>query len=46
MPCVCAALADGTSTIDGALVADDSLAMRTALVALGAGVDHDRTPGG
>lgn len=33
---VCAALADGRSTVDNALVADDSLAMRTALVALGA----------
>ena len=38
---VCAALAPGTSRLDGALVADDSLAMRTALVALGAGIDHD-----
>jgi 3-phosphoshikimate 1-carboxyvinyltransferase len=38
---VCAALADGTSTIDGALVADDTLAMRTALETLGAGIDTD-----
>jgi 3-phosphoshikimate 1-carboxyvinyltransferase len=42
---VCAALAEGTSTIDGALVADDSLAMRTALVTLGAGIDHDPATG-
>jgi 3-phosphoshikimate 1-carboxyvinyltransferase len=36
---VCAALADGTSTIDGALVADDIVAMREGLAALGAGVE-------
>jgi 3-phosphoshikimate 1-carboxyvinyltransferase len=35
---VCAALADGTSTIEGALAADDTAAMRTALAALGAGI--------
>ncbi len=35
---VCAALAEGTSTIEGALVADDTAAMRTALAALGAGI--------
>ncbi|HEX6425253.1 MAG TPA: 3-phosphoshikimate 1-carboxyvinyltransferase [Acidimicrobiales bacterium] len=38
---VCAALAAGTSTVDGALVADDTLAMRTALAALGAGIEAD-----
>ncbi len=42
---VCSALAEGTSTIDGALVADDSLAMRTALVTLGADVVHDGESG-
>ncbi len=42
---VCASLATGTSTIDGALVADDSLAMRTALATLGAGIDHDPDTG-
>jgi 3-phosphoshikimate 1-carboxyvinyltransferase len=42
---VCAALAPGTSTIEGALVADDSLAMGTALGALGARVDHDPPSG-
>ena len=42
---VCASLASGTSTIDDALVADDSLAMRTALTALGAGIDHDPDTG-
>ncbi|HEX6569712.1 MAG TPA: hypothetical protein VF015_11115, partial [Acidimicrobiales bacterium] len=42
---VCAALAEGTSTVDGALVADDSLAMRTALAALGAAIDHDEATG-
>jgi len=42
---VCAALADGTSTIDGALVADDTDAMRTALAALGAGIAQDRSSG-
>lgn len=40
---VCAALAAGTSTVDGALVADDTLAMRTALGALGGGIDRDET---
>ena len=35
---VCAALADGRSTIAGALVADDTAAMATALAALGAGI--------
>ena len=34
---VCAALAEGSSTIENALVADDAGAMRSALVALGAG---------
>jgi 3-phosphoshikimate 1-carboxyvinyltransferase len=38
---VCAALAEGTSTITGALVADDSAAMATALAALGAGIAPD-----
>jgi 3-phosphoshikimate 1-carboxyvinyltransferase len=42
---VCAALAAGRSTIDGALVADDSMAMRTALGTLGAGIDHDEATG-
>ena len=42
---VCAALAGGTSTIDGALVADDSEAMRTALAALGAGIARDPSSG-
>jgi len=42
---VCAALAEGTSTIDGALVADDSEAMRTALAALGAGIARDPSSG-
>jgi 3-phosphoshikimate 1-carboxyvinyltransferase len=42
---VCAALADGTSTIEGALVADDSLAMRTALGTLGARFAHDEATG-
>src|SRR5258706_11682862 len=36
---VCAALADGTSTITGALVADDTEAMSDCLRALGAAVD-------
>ncbi|HET6949292.1 MAG TPA: 3-phosphoshikimate 1-carboxyvinyltransferase [Acidimicrobiales bacterium] len=36
---VCAALAEGVSTIEGALVADDSAAMRTALGALGATIE-------
>jgi 3-phosphoshikimate 1-carboxyvinyltransferase len=35
---VCAALADGVSTIDGALVADDTDVMASALRALGAGI--------
>jgi 3-phosphoshikimate 1-carboxyvinyltransferase len=35
---VCAALADGISTVDVALVADDVVAMREGLVALGAGL--------
>jgi 3-phosphoshikimate 1-carboxyvinyltransferase len=38
---VCAALADGVSAIEGALVADDTEAMASALRALGAGI----TPG-
>jgi 3-phosphoshikimate 1-carboxyvinyltransferase len=38
---VCAALADGTSTIDGALVADDATAMRCGLAALGAAIEVD-----
>jgi 3-phosphoshikimate 1-carboxyvinyltransferase len=42
---VCAALASGTSTVDGALVADDSLAMRAALETLGARIDHDEATG-
>jgi 3-phosphoshikimate 1-carboxyvinyltransferase len=42
---VCAALADGRSTIDGALVADDTEAMRTALAVLGAGIAQDRSSG-
>ncbi len=42
---VCAALASGTSTVDGALVADDTEAMRTALEALGAAVDRDPASG-
>lgn len=42
---VCAALAGGTSTIHGALVADDSLAMRVALGILGAQIDHDPATG-
>jgi 3-phosphoshikimate 1-carboxyvinyltransferase len=42
---VCAALADGRSTIDGALVADDTEAMRTALAALGAGIARDPSSG-
>jgi 3-phosphoshikimate 1-carboxyvinyltransferase len=36
---VCAALAEGTSTVSGALVADDTAAMATALAALGAGIE-------
>jgi 3-phosphoshikimate 1-carboxyvinyltransferase len=42
---VCAALAEGTSTVDGALVADDSEAMRTALAGLGAGIARDPSSG-
>jgi 3-phosphoshikimate 1-carboxyvinyltransferase len=38
---LCAGLAEGTSTIDNALVADDSRAMRQALASLGARVDVD-----
>jgi 3-phosphoshikimate 1-carboxyvinyltransferase len=38
---VCAALADGDSTINGALVAEDSAAMATALAVLGAGITPD-----
>ncbi len=37
---VCAALADGASTIDGGLVADDTDAMIEALRTLGAGIDE------
>jgi 3-phosphoshikimate 1-carboxyvinyltransferase len=40
---VCAALADGTSTITGALVADDSAAMADCLRALGATIEWDGT---
>src|SRR5206468_4308186 len=40
---VCAALAEGTSTIHGALVADDTAAMTDCLRALGAFVDWDDT---
>src|SRR5215468_1821868 len=36
----CAALAEGTSTLTGALAADDTEAMATALAALGAGVEQ------
>ena len=42
---VCAALARGRSTIDGALVADDTQAMRIALAALGAGMARDSSSG-
>src|SRR5918998_6383268 len=42
---VCAALAEGTSMIDGALVADDSLAMRTALATLGARIEDEPSSG-
>jgi 3-phosphoshikimate 1-carboxyvinyltransferase len=42
---VCAALAGGTSTLDGALVADDTVAMREALAALGAGIAEDPATG-
>jgi 3-phosphoshikimate 1-carboxyvinyltransferase len=37
---VCAALADGVSTIEGGLVADDTEAMIEALRTLGAGIDE------
>jgi 3-phosphoshikimate 1-carboxyvinyltransferase len=40
---VCATLADGTSTISGALVADDTAAMTDCLRALGAGISWDDT---
>jgi 3-phosphoshikimate 1-carboxyvinyltransferase len=40
---VCAALAEGTSTITGALVADDSAAMTDCLRALGASIEWDGT---
>ena len=40
---VCAALADGTSTITGALVADDTAAMSDCLRSLGASVAWDGT---
>jgi 3-phosphoshikimate 1-carboxyvinyltransferase len=36
----CAALAEGTSTVTGALVADDTEAMATALATLGAGIER------
>ena len=39
---VCAALADGTSTLDGALFADDTEAMMECLAQLGVGVVADR----
>ncbi|HEX6420227.1 MAG TPA: 3-phosphoshikimate 1-carboxyvinyltransferase [Acidimicrobiales bacterium] len=42
---VCAALASGTSTLEGALEADDTVAMRAALADLGAGVRHDPAAG-
>ena len=42
---VCAALARGTSVVRGALVADDTEAMRTALARLGAGVEADDATG-
>ncbi|PPK90831.1 3-phosphoshikimate 1-carboxyvinyltransferase [Kineococcus xinjiangensis] len=38
---LCAALAQGTSTLSGALLADDTRAMLDAVRALGAGVDLD-----
>jgi 3-phosphoshikimate 1-carboxyvinyltransferase len=38
---LCAALAEGVSTIDNVLVADDAQAMREALVALGARIEGD-----
>ena len=40
---VCAALADGTSTITGALVADDTAAMTDCLAGLGASLTWDGT---
>jgi 3-phosphoshikimate 1-carboxyvinyltransferase len=40
---VCAALAEGTSTITGALVADDTAAMTDCLRGLGASVEWDGT---
>ena len=40
---ICAGLAEGASIIDNALVADDSLAMRQALGALGVGLAVDDT---
>ena len=40
---VCAALADGTSTITGALVADDTAAMTDCLRGLGATIEWDGT---
>jgi len=40
---VCAALADGTSTITGALVADDTAAMTDCLTGLGASLEWDGT---
>ena len=43
---VCAALAAGRSTVENARVADDSLAMRTALGALGVAGDHGGHVGG
>lgn len=39
---VCAALADGTSTLDGVLFADDTEAMIDCLQRLGIGIDVDR----
>src|SRR5690606_20599881 len=42
---VCAALANGTSTLDGALEADDTVAMREALAVLGAGIERDPASG-
>ena len=40
---VCAALAHGTSTITGALIADDTDAMSECLIGLGADISWDRT---
>ncbi len=42
---VCAALASGTTTLRGALFADDTEAMAGAVKVLGAGVDGDRAGG-